>query len=944
MFASPHNLRPHLRVRVDPPEELHPSHEISSSGELKAPKVQIFAVDGAQRSANEDDSPASVFTASESPVSEFCTIPTVSDLGLSQYAPRQVLEYSFRCFQQSSTESPRHILPTEYQQPFAESPREILPAHYYNLPKADEAPIVGTQFSTENESVREDPKKFAESLDADLQADYSTEKVAKRLWKAMKSTVYNEKDECFLTHEDLFTFVNELAIKTIMAETFGQGGSKERISQICRERHELSRRMILAILIMIKKVDSIDDFINNHIYDKHLPLTRVRIGGERLFQTREPGNRKPQTRNCFEHWEIETLDRFCKTQYIVLTPFLHVSNHKVYYYKMSRNIILPFVEWDAKQQGGHGEIYRVKIHRAHHGFNSSSDSEANPPFAVKSVFTRSFEKFSREVQALQHFSGTSTGHPHLIRLLMAFTHGDNQYLVFPWASGNLIDLWKEEPLPQRSTDKIQWLINQCSGIAGGLAKLHHNRSWDHYQDGKQFQLGRHGDIKPHNILWFENFEGLTQQVHENHLVVSDFGLSIFHSDPCYTELTTANNQSYDIWSLACLYLEFISWYLLGFEKTRIRTGGADPATFLDWRVAGDDSHDDKFFILHRPDAKGGSYGAVVKPEVKEWILRLRALEYCPQALLDFLDLIQHEMLLPIASTRASMARVNRQLRTIKTQSDSSPSYCNRQGESVFKQTAVNNEDLPAIGNLRRSTTANLNVREANAENPLEVPAQPEELDGIISAQLKACKPGQKELRDDEVNEIPNTPLLPIISTPSPQHQDFAPYPYPRRSQTTHKIPSLISDGATVTSDEHQASTPGDSVNVADTPFTTQSSYYEEANAEEQDGHVGAATKFRKTSSATGSFSSMPASPDTRRPSHTSIVPSQEPITEEPATGGADSVGAVDVGDHSSPDNTAKMGKRERYKHRTRQILIRIWDKIVKHVDRKLLGSRGDYCK
>lgn len=232
---------------------------------------------------------------------------------------------------------------------------------------------------------------------------------------------------------------------------------------------------------------------------------------------------------------------------------------------------------------------------------------------------------------LQHFSGSSTGHIHLIRLLMAFTHGDNHFLLFPWASGNLIDLWKRDPLPQRSVSKIRWLIDQCSGLAAGLAKLHLNSSWPRDRDGKERQLGRHGDIKPHNILWFDHFDG-PGCVHEDHLVVSDFGLSIFHSSTANTELTTANNvgrsptyrppevdlgndpvqQSYDIWSLGCLYLEFISWYLLGYEETK----GHGPNSFAKLRIKDDNSHEDKFFMIYNERLEGGSHMAVVKPGVK----------------------------------------------------------------------------------------------------------------------------------------------------------------------------------------------------------------------------------------------------------------------------------------------------------------------------------------
>jgi serine/threonine protein kinase len=91
--------------------------------------------------------------------------------------------------------------------------------------------------------------------------------------------------------------------------------------------------------------------------------------------------------------------------------------------------------------------------------------------------------------------------------------------------------------------------------------------------------GRHGDIKPENILLFRR-DG------KEILVLSDLGLTAVHREVSRSNLpgksipVTPNyrppecdmdgpigyiSRSFDIWTLGCLFLEFIVWTLCGWE-------------------------------------------------------------------------------------------------------------------------------------------------------------------------------------------------------------------------------------------------------------------------------------------------------------------------------------------------------------------------------------------
>ncbi len=174
------------------------------------------------------------------------------------------------------------------------------------------------------------------------------------------------------------------------------------------------------------------------------------------------------------------------------------------------------------------------------------------------------------------------------------------------------------------------MLTQCFGIADGLQKIH--------GDGAALGLnpndkntGRHGDIKPENILWLERHKNS-----DNHLLICDFGLSRFHNylsqsvdkvpgwSPSYRppecDLQRLRfSVKYDIWTLGCLLLDFLTWYLRGWEAVN--------TCFIDARLADEGwvpfSHprstpgdrllyEDKFY---ERNIKGKMVSAQLKPSV-----------------------------------------------------------------------------------------------------------------------------------------------------------------------------------------------------------------------------------------------------------------------------------------------------------------------------------------
>lgn len=109
--------------------------------------------------------------------------------------------------------------------------------------------------------------------------------------------------------------------------------------------------------------------------------------------------------------------------------------------------------------------------------------------------------------------------------------------------------------------------------------------------------GRHGDIKPENILWFQPHESNgDQSAFEGTFVISDFGLTEFHRDetglvspmgvamsPTYSapeyEVSDTISQSYDIWTMGCVYCKYIWQCMLDIISLLVST--LYPK-YLDW--------------------------------------------------------------------------------------------------------------------------------------------------------------------------------------------------------------------------------------------------------------------------------------------------------------------------------------------------------------------------
>lgn len=220
------------------------------------------------------------------------------------------------------------------------------------------------------------------------------------------------------------------------------------------------------------------------------------------------------------------------------------------------------------------------------------------------------------------------------------------------ADANLRSYWNDCPTPEVTVELIRWVIDQMRGMESALNVLHNFNvppsltvlgAVLSISKGEE-KYGRHGDIKPENILWFSK---------ENTLKITDFGLGRFHGrdswsgidprtvggtvtyEPPERALRNPLSRASDIWNIGCVYLEFVTWPLMGLDGLQ---------KFTDVRISfhyqmGIDC--DTFYeIIRTPDG----LKATIKESVTRWIRNLQRNPKCSDSLRDVLSLIEEHLL------------------------------------------------------------------------------------------------------------------------------------------------------------------------------------------------------------------------------------------------------------------------------------------------------------
>ena len=380
----------------------------------------------------------------------------------------------------------------------------------------------------------------------------------------------------------------------------------------------------------------------------------------------------------------------------MLAPKFKTLEH----HEFEEDVILPFLALSEEEkkirpkQGTYSEVFPVRIHPAHHDFWDTADNLVSSTFgenivsgpnslqdnerlvAVKQLFSDDEQEFRKEESILKAVAPKR--HQHLINLLATFRQNKKYHLLFPYATANLRMFWEERPIPAFDRPTLLWSLGQMKGLASGLNLIHNfsvtyplsvsgaTKSGESVRlpedvklsvDKGEEMYGRHGDIKPENVLWFATEDGM------GILKIADFGLGRFHgrdsrsgipafgifSSPTYEppecKLHLPVSRAYDIWSLGCIYMEFATWLLMG---------SAEIEGFSDFRgrpLTGTNINDDNFFTL--VTIPGCMPHAIVRDTVVRWTDDLHSHPKCTEFLHDLVDFIMADLLVVESKDRCN---------------------------------------------------------------------------------------------------------------------------------------------------------------------------------------------------------------------------------------------------------------------------------------------------
>jgi hypothetical protein len=169
-----------------------------------------------------------------------------------------------------------------------------------------------------------------------------------------------------LGNEGGFTTEQQLVITTAIIQPATSFSSSQ--------PHLNSRKQLLAILALLEKISSIEDFINEDLYDYHLPFSLLREtdpakNGRRRQVVRTSGfKNQPLPVQLFTKWRDADIDHFESQQWKVHVPVFSSipgDSSKPPHYDLAPKAVYPYLSRSEVGRGGFSAVDKVEIHTGH---------------------------------------------------------------------------------------------------------------------------------------------------------------------------------------------------------------------------------------------------------------------------------------------------------------------------------------------------------------------------------------------------------------------------------------------------------------------------------------------------------------------------------------------------------------------------------------------------
>ncbi|KAI0880777.1 protein kinase [Annulohypoxylon maeteangense] len=512
----------------------------------------------------------------------------------------------------------------------------------------------------------------------------------------------------YLPRHKLPEILNPERVRTILSlPDFERCLDKDKLMEDILGRRQLLK--LLAVLIGINKTRELLKYVEDGVDDRCLPMS--------LDASQKPFCQLHQTHHKTLHAYLrdEFRDHFSSWSYSLSAPYMSYAPNLHSHYVLNPWDVFPMkgkkmhkksitmkngnpmepLPPDVNLDGGFSEVYRVVIEASHHNFGQLGIRHPDGIFALKKLNTNSEEEFNMELASLLFSMDKASGKPaskHLIQLLATFEVSDpnsedkcpTYYLLFDWAEGNLPQFWERmEEVYVRNRSHCKWMSLQFHEICLALQSVHNERerTLKFINESDSLDLyGRHGDIKPDNFLWFRPEQS------SDLLALSDFGLGRLHTQVSRSNQnpqSLARTATYiapefdlengmisrasDIYSLGCVFLEYVTWFLLGYDSVikDFPDQRMDKDIFAGWKS-------DKFFMIEVDE--NGAQTPIMKPQVRDWISKLQKHDDCSWYLHQLLEIIGDKMLEPERAKRIDIASLADEMNKLRRACEGDESF------------------------------------------------------------------------------------------------------------------------------------------------------------------------------------------------------------------------------------------------------------------------------
>jgi serine/threonine protein kinase len=388
--------------------------------------------------------------------------------------------------------------------------------------------------------------------------------------KHMASTIFREQKQIFLLQAALDAITTETVIRNLVSQDNELDLEQHAQEEFVQEVFAKGRKMFATCIFSAMSLTCVQALFDDGLTDTRFPFEEDECPGLK-------SNRKFRT-------------TFLVNQSRFHTAYFKPDSEHQWDNRITKPI--DFNEGLVLGAGTFGFVYEIWIHPGQRSFKSGNDNQSS--FAMK--VTR--QQGTREV-SFHRAMASIPPHPHLLRCLASFTFSSNYHMVYEKANSDV------EKFMEQNSDaqglrimEPKDLAQQLYGLASALSAIHNNGQTSSIQSTSLLSVpvigperaGYIHDIKPENILvflyeqngskkhWFRLSDFSCAKVNDiqssisgksrnSWKTVSKSGTPVYRA-PEATGKEGRTSRPYDLWSLGCVYLEILVWYLEGYQSLR----------------------------------------------------------------------------------------------------------------------------------------------------------------------------------------------------------------------------------------------------------------------------------------------------------------------------------------------------------------------------------------